>query len=511
MNNMKVGFQGVGKLQEAEGLLFASAAFTMVDCIRGAMEDFDDDQEPLFAMLTPHHRLELLAEVATGLLVPGTPLPPDTLQHHSTYHAVLKYASMQIDIEIDSQRLEGSEPGPAWEEADLRAKMERMAAEGRGMLELEREQQKRVDKQARTRRKGTCPEIDPKDLAAGNVACNKEHTERLRREFESFLDNGSINLENLRRAQSEARMPASSSAVEATRWRRLAMASYAERRKGAPDAIALSVDSCDTGLWSLQHRMMTGAGFKNSKEYDELLACQPIDFAEIERNPAKRAAYERLKGCVAAATEAFERCWTAEGTVRAERTLMLLLVAPREGYSVLESSARARENDASRLSLVSEVESWQEKHGSAHEQLRQNLIRTLRQGARVAWAAAWHDELQKRGLRHSVLADRLSALRSMPEPEMPAWAPALGTFSSMDVEVSPDEIAPWQWRDARERSVRNTRAEVCECCSMQPSTGARLLKCGRCQVARYCSAECQKRMWATHKPMCQMWAEMRNS
>lgn len=41
---------------------------------------------------------------------------------------------------------------------------------------------------------------------------------------------------------------------------------------------------------------------------------------------------------------------------------------------------------------------------------------------------------------------------------------------------------------------------VCAVCS---ATGYdKLKKCGRCQVPYYCSAECQKRHWNTHKPEC---------
>ncbi len=45
----------------------------------------DSHSTPLFSRLSLSHRLALLAELAEGLLVPDTPLPPDTLEHHAAF------------------------------------------------------------------------------------------------------------------------------------------------------------------------------------------------------------------------------------------------------------------------------------------------------------------------------------------------------------------------------------------------------------------------------------------
>ncbi|KAK7455847.1 hypothetical protein VKT23_010884 [Stygiomarasmius scandens] len=42
-----------------------------------------------------------------------------------------------------------------------------------------------------------------------------------------------------------------------------------------------------------------------------------------------------------------------------------------------------------------------------------------------------------------------------------------------------------------------------KCCDGCGKEDVALKNCGRCQVARYCSAECQKKQWPTHKSKCQ--------
>jgi hypothetical protein len=44
--------------------------------------------------------------------------------------------------------------------------------------------------------------------------------------------------------------------------------------------------------------------------------------------------------------------------------------------------------------------------------------------------------------------------------------------------------------------------EVCSHCDKQCSIG-KLLRCGRCRLARYCDAKCQAQAWTTHKALCQ--------
>ena len=45
-------------------------------------------------------------------------------------------------------------------------------------------------------------------------------------------------------------------------------------------------------------------------------------------------------------------------------------------------------------------------------------------------------------------------------------------------------------------------ANVCAQCGARPAAGKKLLVCGRCKAAKYCSAQCQRAAWASHKDGC---------
>ena len=50
---------------------------------------------------------------------------------------------------------------------------------------------------------------------------------------------------------------------------------------------------------------------------------------------------------------------------------------------------------------------------------------------------------------------------------------------------------------------RARRFAVCARCGQTAAPGVKLLTCSRCKLVRYCSAECQRKDWKSHKPRCQ--------
>mmetsp|Transcript_45851 Transcript_45851/g.105761 ORF Transcript_45851/g.105761 Transcript_45851/m.105761 type:complete len:161 (-) Transcript_45851:198-680(-) len=46
---------------------------------------------------------------------------------------------------------------------------------------------------------------------------------------------------------------------------------------------------------------------------------------------------------------------------------------------------------------------------------------------------------------------------------------------------------------------------VAACCIGCGAHHRRMTKCSKCHTARFCSSECIKRMWPTHKQSCQRW------
>ncbi|KAJ7086302.1 hypothetical protein C8R43DRAFT_311939 [Mycena crocata] len=55
-------------------------------------------------------------------------------------------------------------------------------------------------------------------------------------------------------------------------------------------------------------------------------------------------------------------------------------------------------------------------------------------------------------------------------------------------------------KDRRDR--RDITKQICAGCMTLTDTGGELLRCGRCKHTSYCSKECQRKDWPTHKPTC---------
>jgi TPR repeat protein len=55
------------------------------------------------------------------------------------------------------------------------------------------------------------------------------------------------------------------------------------------------------------------------------------------------------------------------------------------------------------------------------------------------------------------------------------------------------------------KELSSGRAYASACCVGCGAT-RKLKTCAKCEVARFCGAECSRRAWAEHKPHCKRWA-----
>jgi hypothetical protein len=67
-----------------------------------------------------------------------------------------------------------------------------------------------------------------------------------------------------------------------------------------------------------------------------------------------------------------------------------------------------------------------------------------------------------------------------------------------------DEWHRWFFKDVLEAWHVNNMCKnaICMTCLQTESADVKLLKCGRCGVASYCSKACQTKNWKVHKPQC---------
>ena len=91
-----------------------------------------------------------------------------------------------------------------------------------------------------------------------------------------------------------------------------------------------------------------------------------------------------------------------------------------------------------------------------------------------------------------------------PKPVYRSWDKAAGYF--VRAAISPMFSVPLVEESSQPfvEAVRSPNAApTCQkCAKFESPGGGKLLTCARCQVARYCSKECQKEDWAQHKILC---------
>ena len=88
-------------------------------------------------------------------------------------------------------------------------------------------------------------------------------------------------------------------------------------------------------------------------------------------------------------------------------------------------------------------------------------------------------------------------------------AAAMGSGGAVVRAAVPLALLPELWRETlaylgRDAFVRKPRSALrCDVCG----SGGKTKKCHACQVARYCSRECQKEAWKRHKRECKRIAK----
>jgi hypothetical protein len=89
------------KLTGAKARLFAQICLRYSNAAEEGCND-TPEEHPIFSWLSPQQRLKLVHEVMVGLLCPDEPLPPETIQHYTTYLALVAIIHIEIIVELDS-------------------------------------------------------------------------------------------------------------------------------------------------------------------------------------------------------------------------------------------------------------------------------------------------------------------------------------------------------------------------------------------------------------------------
>ncbi|KAK9824628.1 hypothetical protein WJX72_011838 [[Myrmecia] bisecta] len=93
-------FKDYGKVDGVEAVMWRAVTGHYVDMCNDDC-NADPDEWPVFSLLSPHHRMALVADIAKGLLCRGQPFPPDSIEHHAAFLALLAFLHAQIECELD--------------------------------------------------------------------------------------------------------------------------------------------------------------------------------------------------------------------------------------------------------------------------------------------------------------------------------------------------------------------------------------------------------------------------
>ena len=149
---MTNGFEGVGKLKGHESKLFRYqlVVFRTEYMEEGFQpcEEYDGKyvEGELINMLTPHHKLQLAADLAKGLLIKSTPLPPETILHHALFYDLMyRRLVTGIEVECDQQRIEEYDMEKRREEERKKKYFDSLSKEDQEDLKKKEEEKRRKE------------------------------------------------------------------------------------------------------------------------------------------------------------------------------------------------------------------------------------------------------------------------------------------------------------------------------------------------------------------------------
>ena len=543
---------GSGKLAGAERELFRAG----LERLRQRIAEGDDfglctrhKELPLFSSLPPHQRLQLLADLAVGMLCESTSPPPETPEHHSAFWAVWYTCRSEVEVEIDMERDSeyfATEPRPSptpeqaranWEE--LQQHVEESTARGRQIFKQE-QRQANLDRQHRRNDPTPWEELREQMANEEREKSNLSHDEILERAHgmaerarrARYCPELGFPGEHGRPARPPQEVPEYCEDPHTFYWRNLAWNLFAERfaehAERQPNNTTISmgfeVTAREMELW--EHSF-------------EAIERHFLVLDEVEEGMI----HGRLEGSSAARkqivhqhrytiTTAFKKNWSPAQTSRAERTLVALgaadtwlnpLTTPSAAPDCKRYLDLALKGDELLAQMPprrppSEVAMTIGSDGlPQNEDMTWSAIKAVANGKRKGWLKFWHDALASRSLYDNFDA-RLSAViaAAASEQQVGLQPECFEEFADFEyIQSSSIQgmehrsncfISPRDWN---KNFKREQTLSLCDVCGAAASEGSALTKCSRCLVAVYCSTECQKQDWPEHKRDCKQYERMR--
>lgn len=479
-------FSSIGKISGPEYDFFIRACEMLLDSTPEDNNAKPDDL-PLFSLLSPHHRLSLIADICNGLLDKTTPLPPDTLEHYSTYYAIYSFAMLQLQMEIE----EYGDGTPDCVCFNNHTKGTSKYDEFKVVKGIDNEsvrkdeeitvKEKIMKKKARKQAKKTIITADDLNKEMPDPSTDPELTKTLKDSF--------AKLRNI--ANSNASLRPSS--IDETRidphhiyWRKLLHAVYSRNNPSFP----FHYTSTDLSLWSFMHTLKISASGLTNSESDRKIIFGEIDSCFYrDPTPAEVIRYQVVTQRVSKASEEYECTWTPLKTYLDYRTIISLDI---------DNESMKAENSTGVISTCRAYCTYIREHVPIDATYYGRSSQ-----AYIAWKGHWHEHMISNNYDYSKLEDRLKGVREIssdPNIEincMPAWT------MLTHMEWSPDPAA-WRKKQKLNELKQNCSNPNCLEFHISVITSTSVKFCSKCMSAAYCSRDCQVQHWKIHKSRCNL-------
>jgi hypothetical protein len=445
------------KFTGAKAHLFAKVCEQYMDDAQQGCNDAPEAM-PLFSWLSPYQRLELTKEVMLGLLCPDEPFPPGTVQHLSTYYALLEYLKIQIGVELDLQR----DMEDVGEDLRLPEQDERI---------WRTEEEQRNFELIRDRAEKNKKKLDKKFVEEDKDAEATEYRFE-RSEFrweESFSRMNEIiatlfNGTPLSTSQREQiRRPTTSDEEQAFRWRLLCEAAFQEDDEGHfsfPPLALVNFDfrsnSLDKWNTAIDALYITFSVVKLDKKEKSLVSGAIDERAYADKSQHGRI--QAIKKQVSILRKMYENTWDANLLAQDQRCIYAVCSnATYYGYGhkeFVEDFEKALSRQQPGVNLADR----------GNYQVRYNVYKAM--------APSYHQE----GLKHP----------------FHAYSEECTSFEEGETPVN------------YTCEFESITASCRRCLSSE-----NLKSCSKCRVVCYCSRECQVADWPKHKEYCKEMARLR--